>query len=144
MSHHCVMGRLLPFLVLADIALVVVALFDCLTSDDNVIRGTMPRIGWVLIIVLLSPIGPIMWFVTRRAEERAPAITVPVAEERPMPVDQIPPDDDPDFLRDLAVRAKEAARLNEAEKERRRDAERRRQREADQRDGQPPAPPAED
>ena len=118
------MGRLLPFLILADIALVVVALFDCLTSDEEFVRG-LPRIGWVLLIVLLSPIGPIMWFVSRRAEENANALgAAPVpdapAPERAMPVNQLPPDDDPEFLRDLAVRAKDAAQANRAENERRR------------------------
>jgi hypothetical protein len=118
------MGRLLPFLILADIALVVVALSDCLTSDEEFVRG-LPRIGWVLLIVLLSPIGPIMWFVSRRAGENANALgAAPVpdapAPERAVPVNQLPPDDDPEFLRDLAARAKEAAQANRAENERRR------------------------
>jgi len=127
------MQRLLPFLVLADIALIVVALFDCMTSDEDVIRG-LPRTGWVVLILLLSPIGPIMWFVSRRAEEKAAALglpDLPEVESEPAPpaVHQLPPDDDPDFLRDIAARAREAARAHQAEAEKRRaDEERMRKR----------------
>ncbi len=126
------MQRLLPFLVLADIALIVVALFDCMTSDEDVIRG-LPRTGWVVLILLLSPIGPIMWFVSRRAEEKAAALglpDLPEIESEPAPaVHQLPPDDDPDFLRDIAARAREAARAHQAEAEKRRaDEERMRER----------------
>ncbi len=120
------MGRLLPFLVLVDIALIVVALFDCLTAEPGRVRG-LPRYGWVLIIVLLSPAGPIVWFVARRAEDRALAgVTdrVDAAGEHDRPA--LAPDDDPDFLRDIAVRAREAGRRSRADAERRRSEEDRR------------------
>jgi phospholipase D-like protein len=156
------MQRLLPLLVLADIALIVVAMFDCMTSDEDLVRG-LPRVGWVLLILLLSPIGPIMWFISRRADERAAESDLPLAMDPPgpdhvepdpsVPARQLAPDDDPDFLRDLAVRAKEAGQAQRAEADKRRaEEERLRKWEADLqareeklRDSRPPTtPPAED
>jgi hypothetical protein len=98
------MGRLFPLLALADLALLVIALIDCLSVEEYEIRA-LPRYAWVLIILLFSPIGPIVWFVAGR----------PVREPRPAndallyptPRRALAPDDDPEFLSQMARSRKE-------------------------------------
>ncbi|GID95295.1 PLD nuclease N-terminal domain-containing protein [Amorphoplanes digitatis] len=102
------MIRLYSLFVLIDLALLVIALIDCLSAEEFQIRA-LPRIAWVFIILLFSPIGPIAWFVAGR-----PARAVQLSNGttwRPgsgFPEDQRPrkgpvaPDDDPEFLKRLA------------------------------------------
>ncbi|MEU7904345.1 PLD nuclease N-terminal domain-containing protein [Actinoplanes sp. NPDC049118] len=101
------MVRLYSLFVLIDLALLLIALIDCLSAEDSQIRA-LPRIAWVFIILLFSPIGPIVWFIAGR-----PARAVRLSNGttwRPgngFPEDQRPkgpvaPDDDPEFLRNLA------------------------------------------
>ncbi|MET8151735.1 PLD nuclease N-terminal domain-containing protein [Actinoplanes sp. NPDC049668] len=102
------MIRLYSLFVLIDLALLVIALIGCLSAEESEIRA-LPRIAWVFIILLFSPIGPIAWFVAGR-----PARPVRLSNGttwRPgngFPEDQRPrkgpvaPDDDPEFLRKLA------------------------------------------
>jgi hypothetical protein len=91
------MGRLFPLFALADVALIVIALIDCLSVEESEIRA-LPRVVWVFLILLFSPIGPIAWFVAGRPQRAAvsgPARTV----SRGHP---LAPDDDPDFLRRMS------------------------------------------
>jgi hypothetical protein len=104
---------------LALIGLTVYALIDCVRTDSAKIKG-LPKVVWVLLIVLVTPIGPIAWLVVGRGRDIAPS----QRSRHPTA-----PDDDPDFLR----------RLDE-HKRRRADEERLRQweaelRERDQRHG---------
>ena len=55
------MGRLIPLLFLIEVALVVVALISCLSAEDDEIR-TLPRVGWILIILFFPLVGAIAWF----------------------------------------------------------------------------------
>ena len=112
------MGRLFPLLALVDLAIMVIALIDCLSVEEFRIRA-LPRIAWVLLIILVSPVGGIAWFVAGRPERSV----APVANrnwrpgngfpESARPVRDLPPDDDPEFLRRLASRerAEDEARL---------------------------------
>jgi hypothetical protein len=103
------MFRLYGLLFLLDLALIVVALIDCLSSDEGDIRA-LPRIYWVLLILLFSPIGAIAWFVAGRPRHAVPKAKTwrqgrgfPEAE-RPR---EIAPDDDPEFLRRIAKSKRE-------------------------------------
>ena len=71
----------------------------------------MPKLLWVALIAVITPIGPIAWIIVSRvkaAEERGGAVEPTVwsskegtqfrRPERPRPV---APDDDPEFLRSL-------------------------------------------
>jgi phospholipase D-like protein len=109
------MVRLYSLFVLLDLALLVVALIDCLSADESAIRA-LPRVPWVFIILLFSPVGAIAWFVAGRP---APQVRLSNGTVwRPgsgFPEDQRPrrrgaslaPDDDPEFLRNLATSLRE-------------------------------------
>ncbi len=56
------MGRVLPILFLIQIALWVAALISCLSTEEGNIRA-LPRIVWVIIILLFPLVGSIAWFV---------------------------------------------------------------------------------
>jgi len=93
---------------LLDLALMVVALIDCLSAEEFAIRA-LPRGVWVLLILLFSPIGGIAWFVAGRparpvrlssGEVWRPGSGFPESERPRRPV---APDDDPEFLRGLAA-----------------------------------------
>jgi hypothetical protein len=103
------MIRLYSFFMLLDLALLVVALIDCLSAEEFAIRA-LPRVAWVFIILLFSPIGAIAWFVAGR-----PARAVRMSngqlwrpgngfpeDQRPRRGEPLAPDDDPEFLRGLA------------------------------------------
>lgn len=103
------MGRLFPLLFLIDLALVVIALIDCLSSDEYEIRA-LPKVVWVFIILLFSPIGPIAYLVAgrpQRATRPARQVWAPGSgfpeRERPRPRNRsTAPDDDPEFLGELS------------------------------------------
>jgi hypothetical protein len=108
------MGRLFAALVFADFALVIIAFIDCLSVEAEEIR-TLPRAAWAFIILLFPPIGPIAWFMYGRP---APALVSRrvgahpddawraggVVWDEPPQREQVPPDDDPEFLRQLSGR----------------------------------------
>jgi len=93
--------RLYGFFFLVDLALLVIALIDCLSTDEYAVRN-LPKVVWVFLILLFSPIGAIVWFVAGRPQSHPvgragawkPGRGFPESE-RPRP---LPPDDDPEFL----------------------------------------------
>jgi hypothetical protein len=104
--HDLVVIRLYALLALLDLALVVIALIDCLSTDEDAVRN-LPKLVWVLLILLFSPVGAIVWFVAGRpqrttvgrAGEWRPGSGFPESQR---PRRQLGPDDDPEFLRDVA------------------------------------------
>jgi hypothetical protein len=103
------MIRLYSLFVLLDLALLVFALIDCLSAEESQIRA-LPRIAWVFLILLFSPIGAIAWFIAGRpprairmsnGEKWRPGSGFP-EDERPRRKGPVAPDDDPEFLRGLA------------------------------------------
>jgi hypothetical protein len=110
--------RLYSLLALVDLALIVIALIDCLSADELAIRA-LPRVVWVLLILLFSPIGAIVWFVAGRPARAVrlsngttwrPGAGFP-ENERPSRRGPVAPDDDPEFLRGLAASRKEDENL---------------------------------
>jgi hypothetical protein len=102
------MIRLYSLFALIDLALLVIALIDCLSTEEFQIRA-LPRVVWVFIILLFSPIGAIAWFIAGR-----PARAVKLSNgttwrpgngfpesQRPRPAGPLAPDDDPEFLKTL-------------------------------------------
>jgi Phospholipase_D-nuclease N-terminal len=104
------MGRLYILFALADLAVLVVALIDCLASDEYEIRA-LPKVVWVFIILLFSPLGGIIWFVAGRPQHATaggrrevwrPGAGFPEPSRPAQPSRSLAPDDDPEFLRNLA------------------------------------------
>jgi hypothetical protein len=96
------MFRVAVFLSLASVLLAALALISCLSIEDKrQIRG-LPRLAWVVVILLLPLAGAIAWFVYGRPQ--------PAGKARPgwrpaggllEPPRRRAPDDDPEFLRSL-------------------------------------------
>lgn len=83
--------RALP-LVLA-LALLLYGLFDALQTEESRIR-TLPKVMWIVVMVVIPIIGPILWLILGRPEGQ----TEHRASFRRQPV---APDDDPLFLDEL-------------------------------------------
>ncbi len=87
------MVKLQGFLAVFTIALTLYAFVHCAMRDETQTKK-LPNWGWLLIVFIFSPIGPIAYFAVgrvgklqKRAKKYKPRI--------------IPPDDNPDFLRGL-------------------------------------------
>jgi hypothetical protein len=139
------MGRLFPLFALADLAILVIALIDCLSVEEHEIRA-LPRIAWVFLIILFSPIGGIVWFVAGRPDRSAARTRDRVWSpgngfpESSRPRRDLAPDDDPEFLSRLASRdrSEDEARLRAWEADLRR-----RERELGDQDRPAPEPPTD-
>jgi hypothetical protein len=137
------MGDFIPLFFLIDLGIMVAALFDCITTESVLVRN-LPKLGWVAVILILSGIGGVLWFIAGRPTpaERStyephpghPAGRGLRANEPPDPIDaprMFAPDDDPDFLRSLSDQTRRAdeERLRRWEADLRLREERLRQRE---------------
>ncbi len=98
------MLRALPFVI--ELALLVFALIDCIQSEDSRVRH-LPKVVWILLIVLVPVVGPIVWLAVgrptgpgtgRAAWPATRTAGFPGYERRGRPV---APDDDPEFLAGL-------------------------------------------
>lgn len=88
------MVRLFIFLAAVQLVLLVLALISALSADR--VRNA-PRVGWVLLILLVPLLGPVGYFLWGRP-------TAPPREGSPTrrgPSRPSSPDDDPDFLRSM-------------------------------------------
>lgn len=130
------MIRLYGLLFIIDLLLLVVALIDCISTDESDVRN-LPKLAWVFIVLLFSPVGAIAWFVAGRPRKAAagssgrwrPGAGFPEAERPRRPV---APDDDPEFLAGLAKQEdQELLAQWEADLKRREEELRRREGEAD-------------
>ncbi|GIG68721.1 PLD nuclease N-terminal domain-containing protein [Phytomonospora endophytica] len=93
-------GLLVLFIIY--VVLVISALADCLGGERPPRR--LPRFAWALAILLVPVVGAVMWFATGRprAETRpGPHLPPPAASGG-----QKAPDDDPEFLAELARKLK--------------------------------------
>lgn len=80
-------------LLVVGFALSLYALIDCIRTEDDQVKG-LPKLVWILLIVLVTYLGPIAWILAGRDRQW------PVFPEGRQPV---APDDDPDFLRNLDI-----------------------------------------
>lgn len=69
-------------------ALALYSLVDCAQADET---RNLPKWAWILIILLIGVIGPIAYLIAGRPQGR----------RRPPRRRDLPPDDNPDFLRGL-------------------------------------------
>jgi hypothetical protein len=81
--------------VLITIGLTIYAVIDAIQTEDTSVQH-LPKLVWIVLILLFSPIAAIAWLVAGRS--RGPQNGRP----RPgYPSAPRGPDDDPDFLRSL-------------------------------------------
>jgi hypothetical protein len=112
------MIRVLIYLI--PLLLALYALIDCIQTDADDVRG-LPKIGWIVLIVLVGVIGPLAWLVAgRRRGGRSPLPGWVGSRGAPgaggAPSRPLAPDDDPDFLGRLGSSSRDR-RLDEWERE---------------------------
>jgi hypothetical protein len=99
--------------LLLAVGVTIYALVDCWNSADDEVRG-LPRLAWLLVILLAPLVGGIGYLVLGRDRAEGPRLSRPRV---------VAPDDDPDFLRQL-----DQQRRREAAEERRREQQQRKER----------------
>jgi len=83
------------------VILAVYALVDLVQTDEEDVQG-LPKLVWVLLIVLIWVIGPIAWLVAgKRGRRWLPGLLRGGAGGGAGHTRPTAPDDDPDFLRGL-------------------------------------------
>jgi hypothetical protein len=97
---------------LALLAFWLYCLLDVITTPEEGIRN-LPKMLWVLIVVLLVTVGGVLWFLLGRPlHQQAHTVRQPGTGPRPgSPGDRragpMGPDDDPEFLRNLDRRLRD-------------------------------------
>ncbi|MBT2543768.1 PLDc_N domain-containing protein [Streptomyces sp. ISL-44] len=85
------MLRYLPFLLI--LALTIYAFIDCLNTPEEEVKH-LPKVVWVIIILLFSIVGPVVWLFA--GKQRAAA-----GGGRARRAQWVAPDDNPEFLKSL-------------------------------------------
>jgi Phospholipase_D-nuclease N-terminal len=99
------------------VGLLIYAVIDCSRTPDEDVPASLPRTGWLVMIILLPFLGPVFWLIASRTEDGVGSPprgsgggTSPRAEPRgtgggsagtTRTRGPVGPDDDPDFLRGL-------------------------------------------
>ncbi|MDR2348050.1 MAG: PLDc N-terminal domain-containing protein [Bifidobacteriaceae bacterium] len=86
-------------LYILPLALMVYAVIDC-AADDDVERFAVPKVLWILLIILLPYFGPLGWLAASKIAK--PRNRPPGGGIRPRRPGPLAPDDNPQFLRQLA------------------------------------------
>ncbi|MFE3628284.1 PLD nuclease N-terminal domain-containing protein [Streptomyces goshikiensis] len=91
------MLRYLPFLLI--IALTIYAFIDCLNTPEEEVKH-LPKVVWVIIILLFSIVGPVVWLVAGKKRTLAGG-GFGGGAGRARRAQWVAPDDNPEFLRSL-------------------------------------------
>ena len=99
-------------------ALWVFCLVDVIGTDESRMRN-LPKVAWVLLVLLFPLVGSIAWIVAGRPEStpRSAAATAYPEYDRPGRMTASDPAKDEEFLRQLRARAEEQRRRHEARKQ---------------------------
>ncbi|MFD0355438.1 PLD nuclease N-terminal domain-containing protein [Streptomyces sp. NPDC127110] len=89
------MLRYLPFLLI--LALTIYAFIDCLNTPEEEVKH-LPKTVWVLIILLFSIVGPVVWLFAGRKRS---AVGGGGGGGRARRQQWVAPDDNPEFLKSL-------------------------------------------
>ncbi|MEV6653355.1 PLD nuclease N-terminal domain-containing protein [Streptomyces sp. NPDC051219] len=92
------MIRYLPFILI--LALTIYAFIDCLNTPEDEVRH-LPKVVWVIIILLFSIVGPIVWFAAGKLRHAPAGGRTPSEWHRNHRSEWVAPDDNPDFLKHL-------------------------------------------
>lgn len=109
------MGRVIPFILV--LAVTIYAIIDCARTPKESLPGPIPKVIWLIGIILLAPLGGLVWIVVSRVSraeaqgEFKPTLwsSPDVSPEfqkfhRPDPEDELQqeiqnaPDNDPEYL----------------------------------------------
>ncbi|CAO1649424.1 PLDc_N domain-containing protein [Salinibacterium sp. NSLL150] len=99
------MPRLLVVLAFAIVAVDVFSIVDVILTERSRVRA-MPKVLWIIVILLLPVIGVVLWFMLGKARSANSGQTRTVA-----------PDDDPDFLRKMRRQEEQDERIRRLEQE---------------------------
>jgi len=88
------------------VAVWIYCVVDVITRDKSQVRS-LPKLVWLPIVVLLGPIGAVLWLIAGRAKESTQPDGVP--DDGPPRIGPNP-DDDEDFLRGVGERMQEERR----------------------------------
>ena len=98
------------FFALAVLALWAYCIFDVISTDEALMRN-MPKVMWLIVVIILPTVGSIAWLLLGRPEGAGlrPGDTStyrPPSRPRPAEPRSLAPDDDPAFLARLDDEAK--------------------------------------
>lgn len=94
------------FLGIVAFGVWIFCIIDVITQPEHAIRN-LPKLVWLLIVILLADIGSIAWLVAGRPWNTPRAAQAP--RTRPAATPRAP-DDDAEFLAQLRARAEEQRR----------------------------------
>ena len=118
-------------LALLWLAVTIYALLDCIRTPSDNMPGKLPKILWILVILMLGVLGPIAWIIVSRvaaAEAKDGRIEPNVwSSDESMPLkfgkekpkaQPHTPDDDPEFLEEVSRRLRDKQREEYQRKQR--------------------------
>lgn len=114
----------MPYLGLIVMVLWVVCLVDVIVADEYAVRN-IPKVAWVIVVLLLPLVGSVLWLVAGRPDSGGPrrAVAHSAFPEYDRPGRHIAQTtaDDEEFLRRCRERAEEQRRI--AREQRRADSD---------------------
>jgi hypothetical protein len=112
-------------LLFVELGLLVYCVLNIITTPESEVRN-LPKLLWLLLVVILPLVGGIAWLVAGRPQGPARSLPykgnvgrVPAEYDRPGRATAYRPDDDESFLRGLHERAEQQRRQAEQERRRR-------------------------
>jgi hypothetical protein len=87
--------RYLPFLLI--IALTIYTFIDCLNTPEEEVKH-LPKVVWVIIILLFSIVGPVVWLFAGKKRSLTGGNGGGGGRRR---TQWVAPDDNPEFLKSL-------------------------------------------
>lgn len=99
-------------------ALWVFCLVDVIGTPEGKVRN-LPKVGWLVLVLIFPLVGSIAWLVAGRPETRAPKPPTAFPEyDRPGRATVCDPEKDEAFLREVRARAEEQRRRYEEKRRR--------------------------
>ncbi|MEU7038155.1 MULTISPECIES: PLD nuclease N-terminal domain-containing protein [unclassified Streptomyces] len=92
------MLRALMFIL--PLALTIYAFIDCLNTPEDEAKH-LPKVVWVIIILLFWIVGPVVWFAAGKMRKTPAGGRTPSEWHRNHRQEWVAPDDNPDFLKSL-------------------------------------------
>ena len=97
------------FLGIVAFGVWIFCIIDVITQPEHEIRN-LPKLVWLLIVILLADIGSIAWLIAGRPWNAARVASAPRTSPTPPRAAPRAPDDDAEFLAQLRARAEEQRR----------------------------------